>query len=892
GGPAIVQSLPNFWDLIDEQQVFILGLDAPAKPETIVKNAWCSVSGINEPIPVQIVTGEKRRQLLEVRKDFMEQYFRGIVKFAGHTLELVFGIPVAGSDQEKFLKLRDGANSPIVVLQCQRPFPNEAEVKLVWGAGIESTSGIPTSEQQALPFKVRPAFSAMFHCERTNKDAQCIPVLPMTLSFTAPIKVEDAKRVRLMQGKQAIKPSITEDSEKGGFVQSLSFNPPFPPSTEFRLELPANLRDDAGRVLNNAARYPLSVRTDEDPPLVKFASSFGILERNAQPAIAVTVRNVEAELAATSSSIRPGAAPVISGNMTQLNRPQDIIAWMRRLHSVNSGEPGRNSVFNSGDAFKEFKLPKPGGERAFEVIGIPLQSPGFHVVELASPRLGAALLRDPQSDEDSNGGGGESKKEGTFGQMLTAVKNKITGADKKIYYVQSAALVTNLSAHFKQGRESSLVWVTSLDKGDPVPNADVAVRDCNGRAYWQGKTNTQGIARIAQELPSRDSLPGCLNNWDHQYFVTAKLNDDFTFVLSDWNEGISSWRFNLPQGDRHNAGLMHAVLDRMLFRAGETAHMKLIARRHTSTGVFLPAGNITDGKLVIQHQGSEQEYEIPLNWDDGGIAVADFAIPQEAKQGTYVLQFRRGKGRYGGETIGSFRVEAYRVPTMRATLQGPAKAQVNASAVDVDVQINYLAGGAAGMLPVKLRSQVMPKGVFFADYDGFVFANGAVKAGKEEARNDTTYNRGGEDDEEESAPQQDDGTASGQTKTLKAQSFSLDAAGAARANIAGLPHSETPQDLLAEVEYRDANGETLTSSTRIALWPSAVVVGIKPDGWVSSKDHLKFQLLALDLAGKPVAGTDVKVDVLQREYYSHRRRLIGGFYAYEHGSEVKLIKAG
>ena len=35
-------------------------------------------------------------------------------------------------------------------------------------------------------------------------------------------------------------------------------------------------------------------------------------------------------------------------------------------------------------------------------------------------------------------------------------------------YVPTAAFVTNLSAHFKWGRESSLVWVTSLDKAEPV----------------------------------------------------------------------------------------------------------------------------------------------------------------------------------------------------------------------------------------------------------------------------------------------------------------------------------------------------------------------------------------------------------------------------------------
>lgn len=896
GGPAILQQLPGYWDQIDENQIFILGLDAPAKLETILKNAWCSVGGINEPIPVQLVTGEMRRKVLDVRMDFMEQYYHAIAKYRGHILELVFGIPQAGSDKEKFLKLRDSVSSPIVVLKCQRPFPNEAEIKLVWGAGIESQSGIPTSQPQQLAYKVRPAFNAEFHCERVNKDAQCIPVLPMSLAFSAPIRIEDARKIRLtygslLQAKQSVSPVLPKNNdEEGGFVQNLSFNPPFPPNTEFRIELPASLKDDAGRSLVNAARFPLQVRTDDDPPLVKFASRFGILERNAQPAMAVTVRNVEAELAASMQNVKVGEAPTVTGSLLSLNRPKDVIGWLRALNEVQQGEPGKNSIFSGEEKPRQFKLPKPGGVKAFEVIGIPLNGPGFYVAELASPKLGAALMADEDGGDNESQPTDEKKKsEGLFGKLIAAAKEAIKGKNEKIYHVQSAALVTNLSVHFKQGRETSLVWVTSLDKGLPVAGADVEVNDCGGKTYWKGKTDTQGLVRIAQELPVRDGLPGCISNWDHQYFVTAKLKDDFSFVLSDWNEGINSWRFNLPQGDgRHGATIRHAVLDRMLFRAGETVHMKLLTRRHASSGFLFPAENDKGGKLVIQHQGSEQEYEMNLSWDMQGIATADFEIPKEAKQGIYLLQYRTGKNRYADETMGSFRVEAYRVPTMRATLQGPLKPQINAKAVDLDIQVNYLAGGAAAALPVKLRSQVLPKTVQFADYEGFVIANGAVKTGKEDARNrQTTYVSDG--DEEESMPQVDDGVDPAQVKTMAAQSFNLDAAGAARAAIDGLPRSETPQTLLAEIEYRDANGETLSSSSRVSLWPAGLLVGIKPDGWVSSKDHLKFQMIALDLNGKPVEGASLKVDVLQREYRSHRRRLIGGFYAYEHGSEVKQL---
>ena len=135
---------------------------------------------------------------------------------------------------------------------------------------------------------------------------------------------------------------------------------------------------------------------------------------------------------------------------------------------------GQASIFGDGDRVKRMDVPKPQGARAFEVVGIPLKKPGFYVVELASPRLGASLLK----------------------------------ARNKPYYVQSAALVTNLAVHFKWGREASLVWVTALDNGATVGKAQVAVQDCSGKVYFRGETDAQGRARIAAQLPEQARLPG------------------------------------------------------------------------------------------------------------------------------------------------------------------------------------------------------------------------------------------------------------------------------------------------------------------------------------------------------------------------------------------------
>ena len=183
-----------------------------------------------------------------------------------------------------------------------------------------------------------------------------------------------------------------------------------------------------------------------------------------------------------------------------------ILDWMKRLRQMenerwrydektNENVPeyrlGQASIFSDRDRVTRLQVPKPDGARAFEVVGIPLKKPGFYVVELASPRLGAALLN-----------------------------------SRTPYYVQSAALVTNLAVHFKWGRESSLVWVTALDSGAPVPKALVSIQDCSGRVFFRGPTDAQGRARVAAVLPDRERLPGCVSEYDKQIVVSARLADD------------------------------------------------------------------------------------------------------------------------------------------------------------------------------------------------------------------------------------------------------------------------------------------------------------------------------------------------------------------------------
>lgn len=857
GGPAVVESIPyQGSEGIDEEQIFILGLDAAATERTVLDHAWCDVAGLGERVPVRLVTGADRASLMDAQRGFVERHLRRYFRPGGK--------PYRKTDWQR---ARDLTAAPIALVQCQRRLPSDAKVRLVWGAGIAAATGVANAKDQVLAFKTRPAFRARLTCQRVNRTAPCIPVLPMTLSFSAPVSRAEAEKI-ILRGADGIYPASMEEGT--AFFTRLTFKGPFPEKATFKLELPAGLQDDAGRPLANAASFPLTVRTDENPPLAKFAARFGIVEANAGALLPVTVRDIASKTPASGT-------PAIDGRIHRANASSvaDLIGWMRRLKSLDGNEwrydektrknvlvrrAGERSIFAKGEANSAFQVPRSAPVRSMEVIGIPLERPGFYVVELASPRLGAALLGKTQP-----------------------------------YYVQAAALVTNLAVHLKLGRESSLVWVTTLDRGEPVSGAEVTVADCGGRTHFTGTTDTQGLLRIGQALPAVDTLPGCLDSYDKAYIVTARMKDDAGFVLSTWNEGIAPWRFNLPEGSWQGPIAATTVFDRTLLRAGETVHMKHFVRRHTERGLEFVATDALASRIVIRHEGSDDRYEVPVTWDAKGIAESSWTIPKEAKQSVYGVSMldrlvvTRGGPPEQERRIGSFRVEAFRVPTMKAVLVPPKMPLVHADAATFDVQVSFLSGGGAALLPARMRGLIEPKSVSFPGYDGFIFANGDIKEGVRESGVES-WEPGESSEDADEAESPDEAQTPGDARRIVAgESLTLDDAGGGRFTLKNLPRFDTPQSLIAELEYPDPNGERLTASTRVPLWPAHVLVGLKLDSWVAARERLKFQALVVDTSGRPVAGRRVQVDLLQSKSYSHRKRLIGGFYAYDSVTEVKRI---
>ena len=828
-GPYVLDILPTDGDEdIEEDQAFLVAPNGAVDRASVATGAYCAVEGIGERIAVDVVAPATVEHVVLSLSRYERDRLLAAVSDDGEA-------PDDAAAQK-------AAAAKVIGLKCRRPLPPGHDMSLVWGASIRSPSGRLAGGDQRFDYSVRKEFSARLSCGRVNPQAGCDPVEPIKVEFSAPVPRAQALAVRIEAAGQSIAP-VDEDKDES--LSTLRFKPPLPPGTMAKLVVPAGLRDRSGRPLANARRFPLEFAIDQPPPLVKFAAPFGILEAKQGGVLPVTVRGVEPALAQSVQAI--------GGNAARIDGDEGAIAgWLRKIEAAQRDDireerrgRGKATVNHTGDkpvlgpraggTVKRLQMPLPGKGREFEVIGIPLTSPGFYVVELASPTLGRALMGRPATR-----------------------------------YVAAAALVTDLSVHFKWGRASSLAWVTSLDTAAPVPGAAVRVTDsCSGRLLASGTTDDQGRLVVRSGLPAPSSASDCSpNSTEAPLMISARSGNDFSFVLTSWSQGIGPYDFSLDFGYNDPEPVFHTILDRTLLRAGESVHMKHVYRAQTPAG-FRSGGSLK-GTLILQHRGSDTAYELPLAIGADGIGESEWQAPKDAPGGDYDIKVKVGDD--VRSTNQSFRVDEYRLPTMRASVVGPKARLARPRRLPLDLYAGYLSGGGAGGAPVKLRTEYETLSDSPDGWDGWTFGGSPVHEGTTPL-----------DDENEE-------TGTSHVPSSATLPLTLGKDGALRTEL-DVPELQESLRMRIEMDYEDANGETLTAGASVPLYASSIRLGIRPDGWIQRSQDMRLKVVALDLDGRIVAGQPVDVQLYTREILSARRRLIGGFYAYDNNARVTKLAA-
>ena len=194
--------------------------------------------------------------------------------------------------------------------------------------------------------------------------------------------------------------------------------------------------------------------------------------------------------------------------------------------------------------------------------------------------------------------------------------------------------------------------------------------------------------------------------------VSARTDDDFSFVLSSWNEGIRPYDFALNVGGKWNTAIYHT-------RARSAA----VPRRRNGVDEALPAPSQRRRRrgapdlpgqrsIRITHLGSQtpvRDDRVVRRRRHRGNDVGN----SEGSQARRLLDRSRRARTPPGTTAAASKSNnsACRRCAQRSTVR--QRPQLRPAEVALDLHASYLSGGGASGLPVKLRTTIEPRTIQF-----------------------------------------------------------------------------------------------------------------------------------------------------------------------------------
>jgi uncharacterized protein YfaS (alpha-2-macroglobulin family) len=396
---------------------------------------------------------------------------------------------------------------------------------------------------------------------------------------------------------------------------------------------------------------------------------------------------------------------------------------------------------------------------------------------------------------------------------------------------------TDIGVVSKMSPSRGLVWATQLSTGQPLPGAQVSVRNGKGKVTWTGRTDADGVAMT----PAESVLIGKASEGsasDIRIYVSHK--DDWTMLDPSSNGGTAAWNFNVSSDSSTTPeqlrGFMHT--DRGLYRPGETVHIKGLARV-TSLGspLKVPKGGNVEVQVrgprgTTTHQAKVKMSKFGGFWTDldlvGDARLGDYTITAKLKTGTFTQRFS---------------VEEYRAATFEVEGKASKKRVVRRGKISASIIAKYFYGAPLREGDVELTVHSRPRNVRFPQHEGYDF--------DDERKYDSYYSH----------------SSSYSQSLVTEESMALDSEGSATVDVTVSPSDiDTDSDLLVRASVTAPSNEVINKTFTIPYFRSRRYFGIKSPGYfMAVKKKQKFEVIAAGPDGKPKNG-EATVKVTKRDW--------------------------
>ncbi len=428
------------------------------------------------------------------------------------------------------------------------------------------------------------------------------------------------------------------------------------------------------------------------------------------------------------------------------------------------------------------------------------------------------------------------------------------GLKDKGVITQSLVQFTDLGIMQKSNGRESVVFVTSLETGKPVPGVRLTLVDADLKLTGYADTDASGIATAPGPTPS---------------FVLAEKAGDCAVIEVD------SSGFGIPYDINHAYESVwqpqrrtFVFSDRPLYKPGDTAHFKAHTRLLIGDDLSLDQAP-AEGRLVIRDPRYRVVIDRPVKFTATGAWADDVVLPT-GPAGWYDLTINLKSPNANSQSSDgggmTFRIDDYKPNTFEVKLD-TKEIKFQPDRIQVPLSANYYMGKALSVAEISWsansRNDFTPP-VAFIDYHFGEAPDWAHYAQDRDSDGDYIYGEQESDDDEWFVNGDlflsDDGTA-----TLEMPRPPPDRAA-------------LPQIVRVNAEVTDINEQTISTATEFEVPGADYLLGLRgPQYFASAGKPVNLEVVAIDSKGAPAAGNvRVEIKIERQEYHTLKIATAGG----------------
>jgi uncharacterized protein YfaS (alpha-2-macroglobulin family) len=612
-----------------------------------------------------------------------------------------------------------------------------------------------------------------------------------------------------------ISPSV-DGVETKAVGDQLHVTAKFQTDTLYQIALgPADLKDRTGRPLQQKGRSAVWLYWPAEKNFLELSYGSGVAERLGPQLVPLHGRGY------AEADVRIHAID-----------PRDRSFWPFPAAAVTTNDADRPPSL--GEAVAPWKPDSNGADTLAQQIA-----------RFGSPSV-SALMRLPLTPLGASA---------RFGLDLAPSFAQISGKDKPGTYLvgvrtlDSAGArawmrvqVTDLSLTTVEEEHSIRFVVTSLADGMPVEKAHIEV-DGGPRSKYKilAAGDTAADGHFTWDGPAG------MENGDRPTRITISKADDVLVVDPDqalerynaqgWfpqNGGWLGWTGGKLETRRPPARtLCHVFTERPIYRPDDPVHIKGYIRK-LENGLLTPSNGGAKVEVVVSGP-DDAEWRHPATVEANGSLHFLFEDKTDAT-GLYQARIEIGGARCA---MANFKKDAYRLPRFQVRLDAPRTIPLDQPA-EIGMTATYYAGGPANDRPVRWRVTQFPYAFEPKPREGFAYAT------------DARYQAHAGFDSTASIEREDKTDTEGRAK------LALDPT---------REKSNQPRRYVVEATVTGDDDKTVTNTQDVLALP-AFVLALKVPRYIEQAKNIPIEALMVDGEGKPIAGRNVTIRLLQRQWSS------------------------